>query len=175
MPHHLFLMKAKPMRDLLQTALSIYPGHAASYYVLGIMYERVPGWPLSFGDNDYAVSLARKSIDANRAEIEAGKEDEVKLTYHIELARHLHARDWSEKKRTREHGKKAERYRETNAILEKSFYYEGVVDIPEMDDGQEAVEVMRWVIDRYEAKPELSRSDREDLAEAREDFTNWTD
>ena len=37
------LSKARPMRDLLQKALSLRPDHADSYYVLGQLYEQVPG------------------------------------------------------------------------------------------------------------------------------------
>ena len=49
------LFKAKPMRDLLQEALTIYPDHPDSFYVLGIMYRKVPGFPISFGSADKAI------------------------------------------------------------------------------------------------------------------------
>ena len=168
------LFKAKPMRDLLRIALGYYPGHASSFYVLGIMYERVPGRPISFGNANYSVSLARKSIDANYDEIDAGLEDEVKLDHYIELARHLRVRNWGAGKRQREQAKKAQQYRSKTDVLEKNFFYEGTVDIPNMSDREEAVEVMTWVIAEYEDRDHLSSSDEQDLEEARVDLEKWT-
>ena len=168
------LFKARPMRELLRTALGYYPGHASSFYVLGIMYERVPGFPISFGNANYAVSLARKSIDANHEEIAAGIDDKVKLTHYMELARHLHVRNWNSSKRSREQAKKANQYRSKTDVLEKNFYYEGTQDIPNMSDREEAIEVITWVVSAYESKTELNNSDRADLAEARVDLETWT-
>ena len=168
------LFKAKPMRDLLNQALEIYPEHPASFYVLGIMYERVPGWPLSFGNSDYSVSLGRKAVDANKAEFETGLAYEIKLDYYLDLARHLYKRNWNVRKRNREQSKKAERYAEANDVLEKNYYYEGVVRIPDMTDREEAMELIEWVIEEFEALPWLRRSQRLDLDGAREDLRTWT-
>jgi tetratricopeptide (TPR) repeat protein len=168
------LFRAKPMRDLLSKVLSLNPGHAASYYVLGIMYEKLPGWPISFGSVDYGVSLARKSIDANAAEIAGGLEDEVKLSHYMELARHLWARNWDAKKRNQVRADHAKQYAKQSDVLEKHLHYEGIVEIPNVSDREEALSVIRWVISEFEAKPSLTRSQRDDLAEARDDLASWT-
>ena len=68
------LFKAKPMRDLLQQAVAAEPEHADSYYVLGQLYEQVPGFPVSFGDKDFAVSLGRKSLDLHEQQVRTGIE-----------------------------------------------------------------------------------------------------
>ena len=101
------------------------------------MYERVPGGWVSFGNDNYSVSLGRKAIDANAAEIEADLEDEVKLAYHTELARHLWARDWSASKRRKEQGDKLRRYNDEEDILVRHFYYEGTIDIQNVSDRDE--------------------------------------
>ncbi len=169
------LFKAKSMRNLLRESLLRYPEHPASFYVLGIMYERVPGGWVSFGNDNYSVSLGRKAIDANIAEIEAGLEDEVKLAYHTELARHLWARDWSASKRRKEQADKLRRYNESDDVLERHFYYEGTIDIKNMSDRDEAREIIQWVIESFEAIPELDQTQIDYFAEARESYDDWFD
>ena len=54
--------------------------------VLGQLYERAPGWPLSFGDVVWAVSLGRKAIDAGKAALSEGAEGDVPLDYSTSTA-----------------------------------------------------------------------------------------
>lgn len=168
------LFKAKPMRDLLNQAIEIYPEHPDSFYVLGIMYRKVPGFPISFGNKSRAVSLGRKAVDAQRAEVESGKADEIKISYYMELARSLKERNWSASKRRREQGKMANSFEKERSVLDKNFFYEGVVDIPDKSDEEEALEMMRWVISEFQKKPVLKNSDRVDLEESQADLADWT-
>ncbi len=168
------LFKAKPMRDLLQEALAIYPDHPDSFYVLGIMYRKVPGFPISFGSTDKAVSLGRKSIDAQRAEYQAGKANEIKLSYFMELARSLKQRNWSASKRRKKLSSKADAFRKESDVLDKNLNYEGTIDIPDVSDEEEAIDIMRWVISEFRAKPVLKDSHKTDLAEALVDLEVWT-
>lgn len=169
------LFKAKPMRNLLIKVISIYPEHPASYYVLGIMYERVPGKPVSFGNSNYAVSLGRKAVDANRVEIASGAEDEVKLVFYVELARHLMERDWSASKRRKEYDDNADDFRKRSDPFEKNRFYEGTIDIPDISDEQEAIQIMEWVINEYENLDQPRNKQLTELEEARQDLADWTD
>ena len=168
------LFKAKPMRDLLIKVLSIYPEHPASYYVLGIMYEKVPGRPISFGNSSYAVSYGRKAVDANRAEIARGEEDEVKLLYYIELARHLKKRNWSASKRRREYSGIGNAFRKEETSFGQNRYYEGTIEIPNMSDEEEAIQVMTWVVQEYKNLPQPRNKQLAELEEARVDLADWT-
>ncbi|MBT3272178.1 MAG: hypothetical protein HN368_03410 [Spirochaetales bacterium] len=168
------LFKAKPMRNVLRQALEIYPEHPDSYYVLGIMYRKVPGRPISFGSSNRAVSLGRKAIDAHLVEFEAGEVNDIKLSYYMELARSIESRNWSASKRRKEKAGKAKDYRSETDTLEKNFEYEGVVDIPDMSDKDEAIEIMRWVISEFGKKSSLKNSEQVDLDEAREDLETWS-
>ncbi len=49
-------------RELLQAAISIDPGvlNGSAYITLGNLYQRLPGWPVSFGDD----ALARQYFEA---------------------------------------------------------------------------------------------------------------
>jgi tetratricopeptide (TPR) repeat protein len=57
------LGKAQPMLDQLKLALAQAPDDTDSFYVLQKLYVQVPGWPVSFGNKEYGVSLGRKAVD----------------------------------------------------------------------------------------------------------------
>ncbi len=161
------LFRAAPMRDLLRRAIETKPDHAGSYYVLGQLYAQVPG-VISFGNNDYAVSLARKSIDLHEAEYAAGATDEVEHDYYIQLASHLIERNWNSRRRSREQQNKARSYERTNDPLEKGWYYEGTVTIRDESDRDEAERLLREMIRRLEAISDRSDGQRRQLERARE-------
>jgi hypothetical protein len=164
------LFKAGPMKDLLSESVSRAPEHADSYYVLGQMYEQVPGL-ISFGNKDYAVSLGRLSIDLHEAEVAAGIEDEMNHDFYVQQAAHLIARDWDRNKRNREQSKKQRNYNGADSELERGFYYEGTVDIPDQSDKEEATMILERMIRLLNAIDDRSDSQNRQLAEANELLT----
>jgi tetratricopeptide (TPR) repeat protein len=167
------LFKAKPMRDLLQRAVAVQPEHADSYYVLGQLYEQVPGFPVSFGDKDYAVSLGRKSIDLHEQQVEAGIEEEINFDFYTEMAKHLWERNYSAARRSREQVKKKSKYDSISDAMEKNFYYEAIVSLKDMSDREEALEMIKWVIRELEGSASRTDSQNDDLQEAREVLESW--
>ncbi len=164
------LFKAKPMRDLLQQAVTVDPEHADSYYVLGQLYEQVPGFPMSFGVEEYAVSLGRKSIDLHEQQVKAGIEDELIYDYYTEMAKHLWERDWSASRRKREQGKMMKKYKSISDPMKKNFYYEAVVNLKDQSDEEEAFELIKWTIRELEATANRSGGQEDDLQEAKEEL-----
>lgn len=61
------LSLAKEARSEFEQALSIDPTtlDGSAYTSLGTLYHQVPGWPLSFGDDDKARELLRKGLSLN--------------------------------------------------------------------------------------------------------------
>ena len=167
------LFKAKPMRKLLTSAIEINPEHADSYYVLGQLYEQVPGFPLSFGDVDASVSLGRKAVVLHRQQVASGEEDELRYDFFTELAKHLYERDWKSAKRSKEQAKKSSKYRSQKDILEKNFYYESTIDLKKVSDREEAVEYLRWVIKELEAISKPKQQHDQDLKEAKDLYREW--
>jgi len=167
------LFKAKPMRDLLQQALALEPEHADSYYVLGQLFEQVPGFPVSFGDKDYAVSLGRKSLDLHEQQVRAGIEEEINYDFYTEMAKHLWERNYSASRRVREQARKESKYQSIPDPMEKNFYYEAVVSLKDMSDREEALELINWVIQELQNLPERTDSQDDDLKEAREVLESW--
>jgi tetratricopeptide (TPR) repeat protein len=167
------LFKAKPMRDLLQQAVAVEPEHADSYYVLGQLFEQVPGFPVSFGDKDYAVSLGRKSLDLHEQQVRTGIEDKINYDFYTEMAKHLWERNYSAAKRGREQARKVSKYESTSDPMEKNFYYEAAVSLKNMSDREEALEMINWVIRELQGLSGRTDSQNDDLQEARELFESW--
>jgi len=61
------LSKVKAARASLEKALQLDPNalQGSAYTSLGALYDRVPGWPIGFGDADKAESMLRKALVLN--------------------------------------------------------------------------------------------------------------
>ncbi|MBN1413062.1 MAG: hypothetical protein JW969_19640 [Spirochaetales bacterium] len=162
------LGKAEPMSVELKQAITVDPAYADAYYTLGVLYDLLPGWPLSFGNIEYAVSLARKSIDVHEKDLASGKENKVSYVYYIELATHLAKRNWSARTRTGKLKYLKENYESKKDVLEKNFFYEAAVTLKDMSDKEEAKEIINWVIKEMSAIPDRSKYDEKDLKKAKE-------
>ena len=162
------LPQADTMRKLLVRALRIDPGFSGPWYVLGQLYEQVPGWPLSFGEAAWAVSLGRKAIDAGTAALSNGTERDVSIDYWTQLARHLSKRDWSSARRAQEQENEARKFSAAVDPVERGYYYEGIVDIPPISDRDEARQLCRFAISRLRGVSCRTPSQNNDLENARE-------
>ncbi len=167
------LAKAKPMRDLLRQGLAIDPGHADSYYVLGQLYEAVPGAPLSFGDKDAAVSLGRYAIELRARDVAAGREKALNYDAYTELAKHLWDRNWNAAKRLREQGRKKPQYEQASDPVEKAYTYEAAVRLADKSDREEARELVAWAVRELEGRAARTAGDEDDLTEARGVLAGW--
>lgn len=161
------LFRAGDMRDLLSRAIEIEPEHADSYYVLGQLYAQVPGF-ISFGNDDYAVSLARRSVDLFEAQYATGEEEDFEYDFYIQLAGHMIERNWDSRKRSGEQSKKARSYRTADNELERGFFYEGTIEIPDMRDREEAEDLLRRMIDLLQDLPVRTDGQERNLTKARE-------
>ena len=161
------LRQAKPMRNLLEESIERDPRHSRSYYVLGLLYAKVPGGFLSFGNTDYAVSLARKARELHLEEVESGEED-MYYPVRFELASHLSDRGWSRGKREREQRSKRRERSDAEGVLERSFYFEATVSLPAMSDEEEARHILEDVVDELEGQANKGSRERRQLERARE-------
>lgn len=57
------LFMVKPMKAELDLCVQLDPNFPDSYYVLGLLYWKVPGWPLSIGDKKQAIEYALKAVE----------------------------------------------------------------------------------------------------------------
>ena len=167
------LSKAKPMRDLLIRAVQLDPQYEDAFYVLGQLYEQVPGPPISFGKKEWAVSLGRLAVDQRERQVAAGKEKDLDYDFYTELAKHLWERDWNSARRQKEQGRMKARYAAETDVLEKAFLFEGTLALPPLSDRQEALELLRGTVKRMEALPARTPKVEQDLKEARDVLKEW--
>lgn len=167
-------LSAGTVRDLLFKAARLDPSDGEIWYVLGQIYSQIPGFPLSFGNTAYAVSLGRKGLRARMTQVERGTEPNVPEDYYIELARELSRRNWSEAERKREQPQEAREYRTTTNPVTKNFYYEGVVQIPNLSDHAEAIRIEKSVVARLESLRHRTQTQAYDLSNARHDLRQWS-
>jgi tetratricopeptide (TPR) repeat protein len=167
------LFKADPMKKLLVKAISINQDHADSFYVLGELYDELPGWPVSFGNIDYAVSLGRKAVFLHERELELGLEKKKKHSHYIKCAKHLHKRNWTIDKRNTNQEKKINRYKKESDVLKKNFYFEGNVTLKDMSDREEAKLIIDEVIAELGAIDNRNKTESDDLKDAIELRDSW--
>lgn len=167
------LFRAKPMRDLLRQAVAIDPNHADSFYVLGQLYEAVPGPPVSFGDKDAAVSLGRWAVELRLRDVAAGREKALNYDAYTELAKHLWDRNWNAARRTREQARKRAEHAQKSDPVDKAFAYEALVKLADESDRDEARALVAWTIRELEARPGRTAGENDDLKEARDALAGW--
>ncbi|MBC9250279.1 hypothetical protein A9179_08330 [Pseudomonas alcaligenes] len=61
------LGKAKDARRFLEKSIQLDPQalQGSAYTSLGTLYDRVPGWPIGFGDEEQAEKLLRQALQIN--------------------------------------------------------------------------------------------------------------
>jgi tetratricopeptide (TPR) repeat protein len=98
------LFAVDPIRKAMETVLTLDPKNGKAHHVLGVLYRKAPGWPLSCGDINKSLEHARLAIDL------AGNE----VLPHVGLAETLLAK-----------GEKAEAKKQ----LEEALALEGPADL----------------------------------------------
>jgi len=172
------LLQADDMKDDLERAVNSNPTHGDSYHILGMLYGSVPGL-ISFGNKEYAVSLARKAID-NQDE----SDRPYNYSYYLELAKHLWSRKWNEGKRISKQKKERDRFASKSSEMEKSWYYDGFVDltnatvystggIKNMSDREEAVAILNWVLPELDKLSNKKPDDYEYIEEVEKLLGKW--
>jgi tetratricopeptide (TPR) repeat protein len=167
------LSRAAPMKDLLVKELAINPDRSDPYFVLGQLYRELPGWPLSFGNIDAAVSLGRKAVELRQAQVQAGIEKEQDYDFYNELAKSLRKRDWSASKRVSEQKAKAAKLSAAGTPLEKGSLYEATAELPDMSDREEAKSLVQFTASELGSRESLTASQAKDLEKARALLKGW--
>lgn len=167
------LFKARPMRDLLETALSHNDRHADSYFVLGQLFRELPGRPLSFGDNNAAVSYGRLAVQLNSEDSAQGRVAHVYYDFHVELAKSLWARNWNAAKRRSEQAKLRTAYERATNAVDRGAAYEANLNLSNQSDREEARALVQAAIRALEATANRSVSQEKDLKKARETLAGW--
>ena len=175
------LSKAKPMyQDMvyLTNDLNCLDSSEA-WYILAVLFESLPGKPLSFGNRNYAISYGRMACETIPKNVIYGG------TYK-QLAETLWARNWNAKKRASEFAKMQKNWEKTTSSnIEKYQYYEGskgadgspiwtTAKFSAMSDRQEAVVILMYAQKVYESRKTHTQADTKNYEEIAELLSQWT-
>ena len=167
------LFLAGPMNDLLTKDIALDAQHADAYYVLGELYRELPGWPLSFGNIDFAVSLGRLAVDMRADQVASGKEKAYTYAFYTELAKSLYKRNWDAAHRAADQKANRARYDAAKGVIERGSYYESTVTIKDMSDREEAKAMVQWVVAQLGAKATRMSDDDKDYSDAQDVLNGW--
>ncbi len=152
------LGKAKPMLELIEKTQNAFSADMSdSWYVLGILYSSLPGAPISFGNDNYAISYMRRCLDTQDSV------NRSNLTNYLELANQLYKRNWNASKRAKEFDKMESKYNKESVPTEKMKFYEGrdgkdatayycSVPLATISDRQEALVILKYAMAVYESR-----------------------
>lgn len=141
------LGKATAARDDLAAAIRLKPDFGPACYVLGLLYGSLPGWPLSFGNKEFGISLLRRAMDL-------AEKPEHTLGYRLNLAVFLWERNWSAAVRGEKRKFMSRSHDEKKLMDEKYCFYEGKADFSrEVLSGGRTLQDLS---DREEARAQLA-------------------
>jgi hypothetical protein len=160
------LFLAGPMKDLLVKELSLNANRTDPYFVLGQLYRELPGWPVSFGNIDSAVSLGRKAVDLRKAQLQNGTEKDYVYNFSTELAKTLYKRNWSSATRLTEQKNKAGKVSSAVTPLDTASLYEATVSLSTVSDREEAKVIVQSVVSDLGSLPSLNAPQKKDLQKA---------
>jgi tetratricopeptide (TPR) repeat protein len=167
------LFEAAPMKDLLVKELSLNPERTDPYYVLGELYRELPGWPVSFGNLDAAVSFGRRAVDARPPQVQQGVEKELVYNFYTELAKTLYKRNWSASTRKAEQKNKSARLASASTVLDKASLYEATVTLGDQSDREEARALVQWVVGQLDGVSTITAPEKKDLQKAKDVLKGW--
>lgn len=180
------LAKASPMRKLEKKALEDFPFFTLetdSWYVLAILYRSLPGSPISFGNDNYAISYIRKCI------MTQDNENRSNGTNYLELAEELYKRNWSENKRSKEFASMLKKYEKAlkkgEKAVEVNKYYEGYLstqgepfyvraELSAISDRTEAISILDYArrLIEFKMKSSLTPQSYEKMEKEKEKIEN---
>jgi len=175
------LKKATPMLELLTEATDSFNCLDSSelWYCCASLYDQLPGGFISFGDSVVAVSYMRLGVETISEDVYYGG------TYKS-LAEFLYKRDWSKKKRNSEITTMEKKWnKDKDGNMHQNRYYEGhlgvgyippYTDKPlgDMTDREEAIEVLKFAINKYDERPFVLKVDDERLLELKQMFEEYS-
>lgn len=185
------LGKAAGMKSLIVKALdsfSSFPLETDSWYVMSILYDSLPGSPISFGNDNYAISYMRKCVAT------MDMTNRTNGTNYLALAEELYERNWSAGKRSKEFSNMLKAYNKAldkkSSPSELNKYYEGYLSsqgapfyvnasLDSMSDRSEALSILEYaklLINAHipYAKSELNREKMEgELKKIEDKLQEW--
>jgi hypothetical protein len=174
------LAKADPIRETIKYIVNDLgdTSQTIGWYVIGQLYYLLPGWPISYGNQDIAISVARKAVDTIPSNM-------LYPGHFKALAEMLWDRDWSASKRNSKIKSIEKNWeKESSDVFKQHYYYEGAngvkhvpfyssVSLNKMSDRQEATLLLQYALAKYDAWPFHTRGDMRNHDEIKDLLKDW--
>lgn len=167
------LFAASSTREDIVAAIERDTDEPEFYYVLCQVYTQVPGFPISFGDTDAAVSFGRKAVALHEEELARNEVSKRYNGLYIELAKALWKRNWSVEQRAQAAARKRGERRSAEGPLERAATYSAVASLEDLPDRREAIEILRDVVSRLRAISTRDIRQQANLENARDTLENY--
>ena len=136
-----FLSEIKHIFEDLGKSLELEPDFPDSVFFAAGLYQFLPGWPISRGSNEKAISWYRYGLgilEENPKDIPGDQLEEIIARNQLSLAQCLAERDWKADKRKKEQEKFRNKYSNAEDITEEIDFYEGITVLENISDMEEA-------------------------------------
>lgn len=167
------LFMAGDVRDNAVEALNRREEFSEAFFLLGQVYRELPGRPLSFGNNDYAVSMARRAIVIHEAERAAGIAPNKSHDLYTQLGAALWKRNHNERQRRRAWDSAVRGWNSASTPLERGFYFEGSLPYSGGTDRAEARALVQQIERELQGIRNRSARQQRDLEKAQALLSDW--
>ncbi|MBN1649504.1 MAG: hypothetical protein JW874_15805 [Spirochaetales bacterium] len=136
-----FLKEIKFIMDDLEQAINRQKDYIEAIVFAGRMYQYLPGWPISQGDKQKAISFIRYAktiVDDPANGFSEKKQKDWDANVKFALCELLVDRGWSARKRAQKQEQKEEKAAGAVTFFEQLGYYEAEVSLQEISDIEEA-------------------------------------
>lgn len=167
------LVKAYYMRKYLDKVMNEFGlKDSEVYYVLGELYRQLPGFPISYGDTNKAISYSRLALLTIPSVV-------VFPNHYFQLARLLYDRNYSKSDRAYRYKKLLKSYKKATTESDKASYYEAVLNeksssqfyngkLQNISDREEALLVLEYGFEKFKEASWISDSDKEKIKKLKE-------
>ncbi len=162
------LFMAGDINDLAVAAVERNSDISEAWFLLGQLYRELPGRPLSFGDNVYAVSFGRLSVALHEERLQRENLPSRYYDYYIQLAESLRNRDWSASRRRSRTASMADEYAAATDAFTRGANWEGSLELTRESDRAEGRRILDAVTRELESLPRRTLRQERSLELARE-------
>jgi hypothetical protein len=168
------LFMAGDINDLAVQAVERNMDISEAWFLLGQLYRELPGRPISFGNNVYAVSFGRLSVTLHEDRLQRENLPSRYYDYYIQLAESLRNRNWSSSRRRSRTASMADEYAAATDAFTRGATWEGSLDLTGESDRTEGRRILEEIIAELEGLPRRTLRQERSLELAREiDRNRW--
>lgn len=161
-----FLSEIKHIFSDIEKSLDLEPEFIDSVFFAAGLYQFLPGWPISRGSNEKAISWYRYGLgilENGKAEMTADDLQGVIARNRLNLAACLADRNWKADKRKKEQEDCRKKHSKAGNIIEEIDCYEGIAVLENISDMEEAGKLYKQAEDYFYGLKDPTEEESEEI------------